>query len=484
MDDNLFAECERFISDNKKRYEKLLEDVLALAKYLRTIDTSHRIYRVYSRRDNQNEEGDFKKISKVAEKLVKWRKKYNPKSRAEDLHDIIGITIVVHYDSDISAVYEMIRNNHQSRHLKIVPYLLEPDAGAEGATDEFRHYKKLGYHARHMVLSHTSAAHGKLKCEVQIKTLLHDAWGAKTYSLIYKPPGELPDELRTVMEGFGESIQALEVQSEMVRSFVTRDWEEENELRYTSRLAMMATYEELVFEDEELGRRYREIFHRIQADQETLRACSPDDTLLEELLNEIARLKDIQGGASAAWRLMMYMASCRVDTALHLLARQYVEEWAEDHHNDPALKLFYISTACYVIGQRSSAITMIRKFLASKPENTVTIEKLRMNLLYYLIEEAVYSSYRASDIKAECEQIMKGLPFDDLDKFIEPAMRYAAIDTQGYYKIVFGETKQEIGEGILLCAKAYPEGEAEKLGGHYGFLHQRTGWRRYLRAKR
>ena len=250
MDDDLYSECEKSIKENRKRYEKLLSEVVGLAKHVREHDSLDRLYRVYSRKDNKNEESDFKKTSKVAEKLAKWRKNYDPKSRPEDLHDIIGITIVVRYNSDIEAVYGMIMNACQSRNLRIIPYL-SPDPSVPA--DESRQYKKFGYHARHLVLSSTTLTLGELKCEVQIKTLLHDAWGAKTYSLVYKPPGELTDELRTIMEGFGESLQALEILSELVRTAITRDWNEENELRYTARLAMLSSLEEKGFTDTQLA---------------------------------------------------------------------------------------------------------------------------------------------------------------------------------------------------------------------------------------
>src|SRR5262245_56078933 len=121
MDDSLYSECEKFIKDNRRRYERLLDEVLRLAKHLRDVDNAERIYRVYSRGENRDEEDEFKKTYKVAEKLGKWRENYNPKSRVEEIHDIIGVTVVVHYDSDIAAVYDMIRGSHQAHNLKIVP---------------------------------------------------------------------------------------------------------------------------------------------------------------------------------------------------------------------------------------------------------------------------------------------------------------------------------------------------------------------------
>lgn len=479
MSDSLYLECEKFIKENRNRYESLLEEVRGLAAHVKKIDNSRRIYRIYSRGDNKNEDGEFKSTAKVAQKLAKWRKNYNTKSRVEEIHDIIGITIVVHYDSDIPAVYEMIKSNHHARGLKIIPYL---PAGLDTDSDDFRQYKKLGYHARHMVFSYSNLGYGGLKCEVQIKTLLHDAWGTKTYDLTYKPAGELPDELRTIMEGFGESIQALEVQSELVRTFITRDWSEENELRRAARISMVSALEQKVIEDEILRDRYRELFQIIQTNQAKLKTCSPNDPVMESLLNQIADLRQVKGGMAAAWPLIMYVASCRIDNQLNHMARRYVEEWVDEALSESADKVFHISSACYVIGERSEAIDLIRKFLKVSTEEQQIVTKLRLNLLYYLIEEAIYASYRAADIRAECDQIMQSLPFEDLSVLPDEIWRYAAIDTKGFYKIVFGETRQEIEEGIRLCQNAYPKGSV-KRDGDFGILHERTGWRRYLRAR-
>jgi hypothetical protein len=245
----------------------------------------------------------------------------------------------------------------------------------------------------------------------------------------------------------------------------------------------MAGWEEKGFDDDELHRKYKDIFYRIQAKQAQFKHCSPDDPEIEALLHEIARLSEAPGGLAAAWPLAMYLASCRLDNHLNYHARKYVEEWADEELSAPAERVFYISSAYYVIGERSAAVRLIRNCLSGKPEESIIVAKLRLNLLYYLIEEAVYSSYRASEIRLECDRIMRALPFDDLNKLTDEKMRCAAVDTLGYYKIVFGETKHEIEEGIRLCQKAYPEGAAERMGGYYGVLHQRTGWRRYLRAR-
>jgi hypothetical protein len=170
-----------------------------------------------------------------------------------------------------------------------------------------------------------------------------------------------------------------------------------------------------------------------------------------------------------------------MDKSLNHLAKAYIRDWIETL-GAPAERILYLSTCYYIIGERSEAIRQISSFLVSSNDQDKTALTLKLNLLYYLIEEAVYSSYRSEEIKFECDKIIKDIPFSSLETLPE-VMRYPAQDTYGYYEITFGKTKREIEEGIRLCQKAYPEGSSIKSEAHFGILHERTGWRRYLRAR-
>lgn len=469
----LINECQSYINSNALRYIELLKIVNSFLDAIKKSDNSNHIYRIYSRKDNKNEESNFKKDFRIADKLYKWRQKYNSKSKVNDIHDIIGMTVVVYYDSDIDYVFNNIKELSPLNQLRIVNYLNDY---------EFREYKKFGYHARHLVLSSLNPTISDLKCEVQIKTLLHDAWGAKTYNLTYKPDGELFDDYRKILESFGESIQSIEVQSEMIRSLITHDWNEEDELRYTARLSMLVGFEKKGFDDEKIENEYNEILKSIQENQGIIKTCNADADIIKNLLDRIRSLKETPNGLGAAWRLMMYLASSHWDNKLNFLAKDYLNEWAEKIENQSE-KIFQISSAYYIMGERSESIRYIRDYFSDKKINNEVELTLKLNLLYYLIEEALYSSHLTEELKAECDVIKTEISIDKIDEFPTAQMRCAAKDTLGYYKITFGQTKPDIEAGIRLCQNAYPKGESDIMGGHFGTLHERTGWRRLLRIR-
>lgn len=59
-------------------------------------------------------------------------------------------------------------------------------------------------------------------CELQIKTLLHDAWGAKTHDLTYKPAGRIGAELLESFELLGTQLANLEIQSDTLRASIVK----------------------------------------------------------------------------------------------------------------------------------------------------------------------------------------------------------------------------------------------------------------------
>jgi hypothetical protein len=318
-----------------------------------------------------------------------------------------------------------------------------------------------------------------LKCEVQIKTLLHDAWHNKTHDLTYKPPGDLGEEHIKIMESFGESIQAIEIQSEMIRTLVTQDWKEEDDLRHSARIAMIDWLEDRDFGEQEVTESYRRILAIIQTERERIKTCSIVDDLVRNVINQIRSLRTREGGLDAAWPLMVYVSSIRPDNHLNHMAKEYLRDWLKKEPNE-ALTSLYKSFTYYMIGERGEAIREIGEFLRNSDLNDRDHRKLKFNLLYYLIEEASYSADRATEIRKRCDDLIEDLQLHDGTDLPETAVK----DTLGYYSIVFGSTREDIERGIRLCQAAYSaKTNAVVNSERFMVLHERIGWRRYLRAR-
>ena len=467
---DILSEVRGFLSENSSKYLTLLREVRSFLSELRSDVASDRIYRLYSRKDNRDESDEFKSIEKIAAKLAKWRQKYGPDRQVRDIHDIIGVSVVVFYDSDISDVFLLLKEKCEEYNLSLFTYL---------SGEETIRYKEYGYHAQHVVLTSLSPSLMGLKCEVQIKTLLHDAWHNKTHDLTYKPPGDLGEEHIKIMESFGESIQAIEIQSEMIRTLVTQDWKEEDDLRHSARVAMIDWLEDKDFGTQEITGSYNSILSIIQAQRDRIKRCSIVDELLRSVINQIRQLRGQDGGLDAAWPLMVYVSSIRPDNHLNHMAKEYLRDWLKRQGNE-ALTALYKSFTYYMIGERVEAIREIDEFLKNSHLDDRDHRKLKFNLLYYLIEEASYSAHRATELRKRCDQLIEDLQLRNGTDLPDLAIK----DTLGYYDIVFGTTREENEKGIRLCQAAHAAKTAEQgQGERFMVLHERIGWRRYLRAR-
>ncbi len=219
-------EVEQFLKKREKRYENCLALIKNEFKVFKNSRESEgKIYTVYSRGEKQNNK-EFKDIEKIVEKINKYRrdgvdvcteddngnitkeKIMTPKFPLRDLGDIVGITVVCVYPGDKKIVGEMIERKVREKSWKVFE--------KEPKYDD-------GYYAIHYVLGIHN--HRGIRVEVQVKTLLHDAWGAMTHDLTYKPQIRLIDmRYKNQIDALGDSIQLINKQSEIVGEFIREQW--------------------------------------------------------------------------------------------------------------------------------------------------------------------------------------------------------------------------------------------------------------------
>lgn len=459
-------EVTTFLNEHREKYRKLLNDVKIYINYLKDDLCEEHVYRNYTRRDNKTEISEFKSIDKITTKLIKWRYKYSIDSMPRDLHDIIAASVVVYYNSDIDQVISHIKDTCERYNLRIYPYKSGEDT---------KHYTKYGYHAQHLVfVSLNTELHG-LKCEVQIKTLLHDAWHAKIHGLIYKPQGYLSAEHKEIMESFAESIQAIEMQSQTIRKLVTQEWQDAEDLRHVARTTMIDWLREKKFADKTINRKYKSILRETQTNKSIIQNCNTRDKVISDLIEKVTQLKSKDRGLDAAWRLMVYIASVRKDTSLNHIAKDFVRDWLKSIDN-AALGALYASFAYYNMGERSGAIKELREFLRQSDKPDWDHRALKFNLFYYLIEEASCSWQGISEIQAECDRLKRDLESENWADIAEGTKN----GTIGYYHIVFGRSREEIRKGINMCRRT--DG-SENLNSKFVQLHEEIGWRRYFNTR-
>lgn len=168
-------EIVRSYYDNLSTYQRLCEEVeYILDKKIRSLGI--KIGSLTSR---------AKTLESFCEKIQ--RKKYT--HPAKEITDLSGVRIVFLYSSDRIKLEQLIESEF---------YVIEKvDKFAQQKVEQF------GYGALHYIVKlkeqHAGARYDDLRdaiCEIQIRTILQDAWSVVAHHLSYKQEEDIPNELR------------------------------------------------------------------------------------------------------------------------------------------------------------------------------------------------------------------------------------------------------------------------------------------------
>lgn len=464
---------ELFLQKQGNKYLRVLSDAKIFFDHIRRNILPQHIYHIYSRLDNIRAISEFKAINQITKKAQKLKAASPSKFRYTDLWDIVGISIVVFYDSDIQIVLNTTFNCCTEYDLQTCPF---PDGS------QSKKLKYDGYHAQHIILKSLRPALKGLKCEVQVKTLLHDVWHAKTHNLTYKPVGYINVKHKALMDSFGEIIQAIEMHSDMTRKLIAQDAVEEEELLLSARIAMTSWLEHQKFNDPIVENNYGKLFSKIQNvtnDLVNYKKYFDErervDQTIRQVLEELELISDREGGKAACWQISTYLACISRHQHVCEVSKIYLMEWLARSRSKVKICGFK-SFVYYMIGERLNAIQEIRKFFeSSNNSNNAAHNTLKFNLLYYLIEEASFND--PISFKSECELLVESLKASDF----RGVRKTAVSDTLGYYSIVFGQNREEIEKGIRMCQDVFINTRDDKSGDvSFAKAHEKIGWRRYV----
>ena len=139
--------------------------------------------------DGIDEEGVRSRVKEKASFLEKAKGYSNP---SDEIHDVCGLKVVVSFPSQAKSVVAQLRGLFDIDEANSV------DKGADLGED------RVGYNAVHLVatigkdralLAEWKTVAG-LKFEIQVRTILQDAWAEFEHDRNYKFGGELPPELK------------------------------------------------------------------------------------------------------------------------------------------------------------------------------------------------------------------------------------------------------------------------------------------------
>ena len=449
--DSLLPDVQGFLRIHRPGYSKFLEELKAAVNRVRhRPECSHLIYATYSREDKQRGEA-FKEDWKIAKKLYEWRQS-RPDARIQEIHDIIGMTIVVNFPSDRDA---------------LAAFLIKPDALPGFVVSGKEDKRDRGYHAVHLRVSGRSRAQFPVEsAEVQIKTMLHDGWGAKTHDLTYKPQGEIDRNLHRHMEILGDVLQHLDDQSELIKDAIRQRWNTDVKQREIARdrLFLSLINRTDVAHASELEALAKEI-HDNKSLLATMDFSNPTMTTL---VDKIDGLKALSGPGRDICRLYTLFASIRATTDMLGTALNAIDEWQAAVAGEPRQQVIatnFRALTYYAVGSLESAVLAAREALNAAIDAGMDtgVALAKSNLAYFLSELVFSLPVRDEALAKEALALSK-----EAFAAANPAVSMSAHDTRGAVLIALGTTEGQIRAGMELCQAARDEinrSEKERHGG-------------------
>lgn len=214
------ADIAKFLEKFGSRYQAALNEIKAnLNEARKELPALSCIYSIYSRSDKQHGH-EYKSTRKIRLKIHDYCSEHGiTKYNIYQMPDIVGITVAVLYPSDINVVNSYIDGLCKSG--KYVPINSSPSPAGEIRTAYGTVMQEKGYHACHYRLKKRNADSEPI-VEIQVKTVLHDAWGLKTHDLTYKNESSIDELVLAQFNILGDVLAKLDTQSDVLRSSISK----------------------------------------------------------------------------------------------------------------------------------------------------------------------------------------------------------------------------------------------------------------------
>lgn len=399
---------------DKPDYEHLSEHVMALCQGYKKLHPRG-LRAVFSRQPIVKDWGST--LGKIQSRRASGESTYG----VSDVKDLIGLTILCAYESDKEALELWLKkafrvdvseakiddSGHRALH-----YIVRPHAGVCVSNPQWQNKR----------------------CEIQIKTLLEEAFDAKAHDLTYKP-GHLPvtPEIKQQFKHFSAVLHAVDMQSEFLKGLILAT-ERQTLLRRAACVGLYLDYPE----DLEYGRKNgldpkmdNPPPDRLRLDLETiqrLHAEHPNIRLCRLTASYALKFQDELFAQQALIMCGPLAASAPKDGVLQMGVATV--EWAL---NDFDAAMNHLLQGIDHAGKRASA------------KDTANA---RSTFVYLCADRVV--NRKSTVLLAEWDERARRY-VDELKSSKDPSI----IDTLGFHAIVFGATRDEIEAGRTRVQRAH-----------------------------
>jgi ppGpp synthetase/RelA/SpoT-type nucleotidyltranferase len=409
-----FEEFFRQYEKEKNDYEQLSAYILMMCqKYKQRNPNNIRV--VFSRQPAIKQwDSIVGKINRKREEPGRENYKYS------DLKDLIGITVLCAFESDKAAFMRWLAK----------AFFVQEEERVDNL--------ETGHRGLHCIIKVNGASYGAnpewigKRCEIQVKTLLEEAFDAKSHDLAYKPGHrEVSEKVKTQFAQFSEVLRSVDKQSEFLKSLIMAD-ETEMELRRKACVSLyLASANDLI---EELG---------IDPTSGNIRPQA-----LAKLLSEIQQ----RGEKKADLPLCRYTALCALECNDELFAQQtfvLCESFLNTGSPEPN-SFMGVATVEWALGDFENAIAHVKKAidLSARPEQSDQTDSAKSTFIYLVTDWMVTrrkSKAEWTELAATYKQELDARPTSGI------------LDTLGFYEVVFGKDRDAVEKGRATLRQSHEQ---------------------------
>ncbi|OYZ89688.1 MAG: hypothetical protein B7X99_18955 [Rhizobiales bacterium 17-65-6] len=429
---DLKSQVRHFLDKNISKYERFLDEVINFTYDLRLKKTfSGKIYRIYDRGAKQKGQRRIKTDEGILKAFKKLRSD-NQSAKINDIEDIIGLTVVVYFMSDIDPVVTALK------------------AGIKGELICEKHKTKRdnGYYAEHLVFRTNrgpAGISGPIYCEVQVKSLLHDGWATKTHDLSYKSKRVLNKSINNHISLIGDSILIIEKQSDSLKKMIERAIEVDAGKRsiacnYLSRRLFD-------YDSSEHRHLVEPLFDSLSEHEKLLSECEVDHPVFTSLVERWGKLKDQIGYCGPICRFIVALAAIRSDDDLDADAIYAVDEWISllKDSKSIAVAMNFRSVSSWMLGDIEDAIHNQRETMSFAKSNGFNHEKYLIDLCYYMADYIFSNGRDGSERYIEFIDASMA----EITSFSEN--HAINMDSVGAVKIMYSDNREDVDRGLEIC---------------------------------
>ena len=417
-----FADVLTRYNKEKLEYEQLSTYILMQCqKYKQRHPKSVRV--VFSRQP------PVKEWESIVNKILLKREK-DPTYGYGRLEDLIGVTVLCAFESDAQAFINWMR--------KAFNVLTLPEAALVDKVDT-------GHRALHFIVkAHPGAFTSnpewiRKKCEIQVKTLLEEAFDAKSHDLAYKSgPRFVSDDLKKQFVNFSKVLRAVDQQSEFLKSLILSE-EKKIALRREACVSLyLSNKQDVLYGDK----------HGLDPTNE-----KPTPLELNVALTKIQELGDSEPNIRLC-RLTAYYALKYDDEIFAQQAILLCEELLLDPEAS-ANDYMAVAVIEWALESFEVAIVHVKKAIDLAVAAGSPTESIYAKSTYvYLFTDWWVTQQGQNDEWAT-------LVYTYVQELAHHSHE-SVQDTLGFYKIVFGRTSDEVEEGRAMLRHVYKKAPEER----------------------